>query len=436
MRQWKKRSEDTQIPVSDENLSIDDTSSQLDSTRSGRISIESNVDDEDEDNRVERESKPWLDQSDNRHGKTGNNGIHEDAENEDEDSDGDGNEDNQKDDTGYNVADGNEDDTAEDDDSDDADDIDDDEEDSDEDEDDDDDDSKESSDKPKSKIASVCAFLFVIALIAAPFVLPHLGGHSASSSSASDDKAFEESVRKSHILNKANDTFTADIQKPQDQLGNALYIITQSSGMNGPADTIEQDDLDDLKAATATVANSGSKFTKTQAYRDYGNIRKAYQAYQAKNKKYVNVLNNFSDSVVGYTATIKTCQEDAQKYTNLNDDPDSVNTIQTIITNCETSAQSVTASKDPFIKAYANASLKRMGKAQKLLEQIKALGSRDEIMNNPEKSQKYWTIEDKIRIYLYETKEYGDGNPVYKELDDAKPSKEMKDLYTTIYTIK
>ncbi|WEV63773.1 hypothetical protein [Bifidobacterium sp. ESL0732] len=428
MHRWKKKSEDTQIPVSDENLSIDDTSSQLDSTRSGRIPTESNEADEAEDNRVDSESSPWSNQSDNRHGKTGNNESHEDAGNEDENNDSHSIEDNQKDASRYTVADSNEDDNAEGEDSDDADDIDDDDDDT------DDDDSAGNGDKPKSKIASACALIFVIALVAAPFVLPHLGSHSTSSSS--NEETFDESVRKSHILNKANDTFTADIQKPHDQLIHALYIVTQSSGMNGPADTIEQDDLDDLKAATATVANSGDKFTKTQAYRDYGNIRKAYQAYQAKNKKYINAHNNFSDSVVGYTATIKTCQEDAQKYTNLSDDPDSVNTIQTIITNCEASAQSVAQSKDPFIKAYANACLKRMGKAQKQLERIKALGSRDEILNDLDKAQKYWAIEDKIRTYLYETKEYGDSNPVYKELDDAKPSKEMKDLYTTIYTIK
>ncbi|WEV58731.1 hypothetical protein OZX67_08025 [Bifidobacterium sp. ESL0728] len=289
---------------------------------------------------------------------------------------------------------------------------------------------------------SLVVLLVVVVIIAGMVIFSHQSHHSSNSNSDdyssymdSRQKKLDEQKKKSDIVENASNVYTKEISDPESQVVEAVYPIIESVGINGESRTVNQADLDKLKSAMTKFENSGNAFTKTQAYRQSRDVRKAYKSYQDKKKDYIDVLNNFADAATGYAATAKNCQENTMDLPIMGEDPNYLANTQTLITNCLTSAQSIAKSKDPIIKKYAQSAIDHMGVAQQQLDGIKALGSPDDIYGDETKFHDYSSMEGKLSNNLYTAEQYGKQNPLYNKLTNARPDKEMNDLYTSMDSI-
>ncbi|WEV41752.1 hypothetical protein OZX57_07245 [Bifidobacterium sp. ESL0682] len=290
----------------------------------------------------------------------------------------------------------------------------------------------------KNFVIAIVAMIVIGALV---LVFSHRSSSSNSTSSNnsgyssyfdSRQKKLDAQEKESDIIDKALDVFHTEIFNPESQAVQAVYPVIESVGINAPSTTVNQADLDKLRSATAALGNSRNEFTKTEAYSQSQDVRETYKTYQDRKKNYVTVLNNFADAAVGYAATAKNCQENYASIPIMGEDPNYYANTQNMITNCLTSAQSIAQSKDPVIKKYATATVKRMGDAQKQLDALKALGSPDDIFGDHAKFLKSSPIEDKLRDDLYKAETYGNQNPLYKELTDARPDKEIEKIDTLL----
>ncbi|WEV73757.1 hypothetical protein OZX74_07635 [Bifidobacterium sp. ESL0798] len=287
----------------------------------------------------------------------------------------------------------------------------------------------------------VIALIAVVAVIIAAFVY-FRGSDTDSGSNRTRDSYYSDSSKASRklkdqqkkqaIVEEASNAYRA-ISDQDLKVTDALNTLTLNSGNSGASTEVTQEQVDELKSEIAKMSTPIDAFKKTQSYRKHSDVRKAYKEYTDKEKDYTNALNNFADSVIAYVKAEKSCNE-ANDWSTMNSDAATyANGKQKTITTCRTAAQGVADSKDGPIKQYAATTLKRMDDAQKQLDGIKGLGSADEIFGDETKFQSFEDKSRKLSDDLNPTKQFGNQNPIYKELTDARPSKAILKLNSAIF---
>ncbi|WEV58730.1 hypothetical protein OZX67_08020 [Bifidobacterium sp. ESL0728] len=297
---------------------------------------------------------------------------------------------------------------------------------------------KHGADAPAANVknAILTVLIFAIAIVAV-YIYFHDkdSGNSdgySSYSSSSESRKLTEQEKTQKITDEASDAYRA-ISNQDFKVIQALDPLMQNPGNGGSSTEVTQAQVDKLKSEMAKMSEQINAFKKTKSYHKYSSVRKAYKEYRTADKNYLDAVNNFADSSIAYSKAMKNCNE-LNDWSSMNNDAAAYAAAkQKTITTCKTSAQALASSKDGPIKDYSAATIKRMDDAQKQLNGIKALGSSDEIFGNQTKFQKFEDLTQRLGTNLNPTPQFGDQNPVYKELMHGRPDKAMLKISSAIY---
>jgi hypothetical protein len=297
-----------------------------------------------------------------------------------------------------------------------------------------------SNDKPTStgQPVIIVAILVIIAMVGAGLWQHYDGGrvigHRYYRSYNSDRQLREaENDRKTRDIRDEAITAYNAIFAHNTDVSEALSTIQNEAISYDKSSVVTQDQVDALKKETAGLSASVDDFTKTEAYRRYLSVRRAHQTYDEHNKKYIEKVNNFADSAIAYTKAAQNCDQ-VDEWTSMDMDATAyAKAKQQVITNCKAAAQGITDSHDEAIKQYAEKTITRMNDAQKELDGIKALGSADDIYDDETKYNTFDKLSSKLDKNLNIVQQSKEENPIYKDLLDADPHKDMFEIQTTIY---